>query len=177
MNLTEDKKSSYKGFIFAGVGVGLLLFVLYFNLSKPNIEITDLYTDSTSMGKFVFVFAETETYEANTLMNWAQDLKHSGGFLEMPDKTKPSLLTVYFYKTSDTTKIDTELASSLKKQFPNNPEIINKVNFVLNGMQYIGHNDKTLTSMAMDSIFKTMVFVPKPGMKAIDILKKIPGRT
>ena len=171
MDDIKEKKSGVKAYILGGLGVGVLLVVLYLNFSKPNYEIADIYTDSTAQGKYVFLFVETNSNDKNNLMNWANEIKNSMDLLAMPDKTQPAILTVYFYDKKNAAVVDASLAKSLQKRFPKKPDIVNKILFVPNGWQYIGHNDPSFTQMARDSIFKSMIIVPKPGYKAYDIIK------
>lgn len=173
MTSFNTKKSSLRNYIFAGVGVGLLLFAIIYNGSKPKYEIVDLYTDSTDKGKFVFLFVETKSKSKNDLMNWANDVKMRDNLLDMPDQTKPSVLTVYFYNPSDTTELIEEIAKKLKIAYSGQSEFTQKINYSPNGWQYIGHNDSNITKIPKDTVFQTTVFVPKTGYRAYEIIKQI----
>ncbi|GAB1370884.1 hypothetical protein MASR1M45_09460 [Candidatus Kapaibacterium sp.] len=161
-----------KEYIFAGLGVGVVLLLLYFTSFKSNFTIRDVFTDSTANGKFTYLIVETESNDSKTLINWAKGIKSSEDFLKMPDKTKPAVVTIYFYNPKDTISLDENTTNALKKRYPNNPDFMEKINFAPKGWQYIGHNSKILEGISKDSIFQTLIFVPKEGYKAKDIIPK-----
>jgi hypothetical protein len=163
-------KSKY--YIIAGVLAGIIVLVYYFNYTKNNFSIIDKYTDSTSKGKFVFLFVETESVDKTKMIDFGKDLKSKKNYLDMPDKTIPAIMTIYFYHPKDTVKLGEGIRNSLKRRYTNNPEMVDRINFIQNGWQYIGYNSKMLPSVARDTIFKTLVFIPKPGFKAKDIISE-----
>ena len=173
MNIEKKNKSGLRAYIFAGLGVGLLLFALYFNFSKPKFDMVDIYTDSTDKGKYVFLFVETKANTQTDLMNWAYNIKNDGELLTMPDKTKPAILTVYFYNPDDTTDLDVSIKKKLTERYANKPEFTHKINYSSKGWQYIGHNDPTMDKIPRDTVYQTLVFVPKPGYKAYEIIKHL----
>jgi hypothetical protein len=173
MNTEIKNKSGLRAYIFAGLGVGLLLFALYFNFSKPSFEMVDIYTDSTNNGKYVFLFVETKANSENDLMKWAYNIKNEGDLLDMPDKTKPSILTVYFYNPVDTVDLDVGIRMKLEERYADKPEFTHKINYSTKGWQYIGHKDPTIENIPRDTVYQTFVFVPKPGFKAYEIIKHL----
>ncbi len=157
-------------YVISGVIIGIVLFFLFNNFSEDKYNIVDIYTDSTSNGKYIFIFTETKSTDSIKMLNFAKEIKFKDNLLDMPDKTQASILTMYFYNPKDTLYLDNDVLKSLQGNFKNNPKILERINFIKDGWQYIGHNDKTLTSFARDTIYKSLVFVPKPGFKARDII-------
>ncbi|MBX3045237.1 MAG: hypothetical protein KIT33_10480 [Candidatus Kapabacteria bacterium] len=169
----SEKKSRLLPYIFAGFGVGILLVAFYFQFSKAKFEISDIYTDSSETGKYVFLFVETKSNKHNELLNWANDIKNSDDLLSMPDKTKPAILTVYFYNPNDTTELDEKTTNSLKERYSDKTDFTKKINYSPHGWQYIGHNDSSIEELPRDTVYKTYVFVPKTGYRAHEIIKQI----
>ncbi|MDX9790254.1 MAG: hypothetical protein WCZ17_05870 [Candidatus Kapaibacterium sp.] len=171
MNNTNNK-SGIKPFIFAGVGVGLFILAMYFQFSKPGFTMVDIYTDSTDKGKYIFLFVETEADNESDIINWAYDIKNEDNLLAMPDKTKPAMITMYFYNPKDTIELDDNIEKTLREKYSDKIEFTKKINYSPSGWQYIGHNDKTI-NMPADTVFKSYIFVPKPGYRAKEIIQQL----
>jgi hypothetical protein len=62
----------------------------------------------------------------------------------MPDKTKPAILTVYFYNPVDAVDLDVSIRMKLEEKYANKPEFTHKINYSSKGWQYIGHKDPTI---------------------------------
>lgn len=173
--MLEDKsnKVSRKAYVFAGLGLSILVFAILMNYSNPKFDIVDIYTDSTAGNKFIFLFVETKSDSKDELMKWAKNIKASDNLLDMPYKTDLSILTVYFYSPEDTIKLNEELESSLKEKYSDKYDFTHKLNYDPKGWQYIGHTDASINDMPSDSVFRTHIFVPKMGYRASEFLKQI----
>lgn len=173
MDNTNNITAGKKAYIFAGLGVGLLIFGIFMTFQKPSFEIVDIYTDSTDNGKYIFLFVNTKSESKNDLLNWANDIKHGDNLLDMPDKTKPAMMTVFFFNPDDTSAVDDVTSKKLKERYPESLDLSEKINFTSKGWQYIGHNDPNITEVPRDTVYQTYVFIPKTGYRAYDIINII----
>src|SRR5690606_10059012 len=137
-------------YIISALFVVLILSLYLFTNSDEKFYTSDLFTDSTSQGKFVFVFVETKSQYMGDMYNYANQMKFQADLLDMPDRTQAAILTVYFYNPQDTLELNQGMIDTFHKKYNKSLTMLSRINYVKDGWQYIGHNDNSMTEIAKD---------------------------
>lgn len=143
------------------------------NCSSRKYEIVDYFIDTSDYGKMVFMFIETEStseqylkYVAETIFSTHPDLQHSDSML--------IVMVAHFFSRADTAVPPGEVIEKLKSDYPNTSGLEKRLDYIPAGYVYTAFSRQIPDlGLPQDSLFKTAVFVPKLGIKARDVLKKI----
>ncbi len=153
-------------------------YIIFITLSlvscsrKSEFEIVDYFIDSSDKGKFVFLFIKTDTIIASNIMKWASDFQNQDSTMYVQSEDILKVLIANFYTDKSITSIPEDEAITLRSKYQNNPGIVEKLDMASQGAIYTGFS-RYAEGMPFprDTVILTSVYIPKPGHKAIDIMK------
>jgi hypothetical protein len=150
--------------------MGLFIFDLF---NKPKFNMIDYYIDSTSNGKFVFAFIESNETDFSKLKEWSQNYVNNNEICYIKDSNSVSALVAHFYNPKETKDVPEEFIGVLKSKYPKISDIDKKLMFIQDAIIFSGFqkNKFAVNSKLIDTVFNSPVFVPRKGFKAINILK------
>lgn len=150
----------------------LLALLLTCCAHKSKFEIVDYFVDSSDRGKFVFLFVKTDTIIASNIIEWTSNFQNQDSIMYVNNPEILKVLIANFYTQKSITHVPEEEAVALRNKYQNNPEIVEKLDMAKQGAIYTGFS-RYVEGMPFprDTVILTSVYIPKPGYKAIDIMK------
>lgn len=158
----------------------------YFTSSSFSYKVVDEISDTSEGGNTTFLFVDVNELDSLEIYKASQELlkkriidKYAGK--EMPQDAMhqeggSELLIAYFYKQDDTTAIPDAMKQVLRSKFPMNDMVKHNLNYISEGFMYTGVYNPFQKQKTIDSLSpRTMLFVPKPGTLAKDIMQGMPA--
>lgn len=159
-------------FLYGIIFAILLIYLLYNIKHHSGYNIVDYFTDSSNNSKITFIFIEVNKNNRENILKICPDLWNEYLSTKNRNDTNIKILIAHFYNKNSIKTIPNGLKDIITKKYRNNPEFINKINYIEEGYIYTGYSRKiTGLGLPKDSLFKSPFIIPKPGYKAKDILK------
>lgn len=164
------KTSLYK-YLLIGLAVIIAAVVFYNIFSADDYKILDRYSDVSEMGDVNYAFVHVTKNDSTALFAMGKEIMAKE---VMPKKDnnpmKRKLLIAYFYDKNELTKIPESMLGKMQKKYEYNEMIKKNMTYMANGYIFTGLFDG-LHKKYSYSMQKTVILVPKNGIKAKDIIK------
>jgi hypothetical protein len=165
-----NRKMLNKMTLIFGVAIFVLLFTNRDKLTF-DYDVVDYFEDNNKDGDYVFMFIEVNKYDTTMMKLLGQKLKREHKSMRRKKKSDLKILASYFYITDDTVAVTPKADSLLKKNYPDRPNLKNKLFFIENGYVYLGFSKPVKGFSKQDTLFPSEVFIPRKGYRAEDVLK------
>ena len=138
---------------------------------KIDIKIDDHFVDSSPDGTAGFAFVSVSDYNKQDIesfcKNYEENFKKS-----LKKDSLPVVLKIHVYKLKDTTSLSPALIEQIRTTHPDMIEKFNKLQSVKSGyiFRYVSHYMGS-KFVEKDTLVRTTVILPKPGISAKEILK------
>lgn len=161
---------SKKPYIILAVLViaGLLVYSNYDHIKFYDHEykIVDDFIDTTQSGIFSFVFVNLNKVEKDYIKFINRDIVRK--YDSSHDTLNKKIIITHFYNYKNTVKVSGKMHKQLKLQYPGKKDLEERLRIANDAYIYTYFNYGRNIS---DSLFRSPVIVPKPGIKAKDIFK------
>jgi len=162
----------------------LIAFSLISCSKAVNYKVLDEIQDESHAGKTQFLFVHVDNLDSAGILKAAKELfkdrvlsKYDGKEIpqeHLHDELPVELMIAYFYRQDDTTSVPDQMKQLLKSKFPKNDIVRYNLNYIAEGFIYSGVYDPFSKKTTIDSLSpKTMLFVPKAGTLAKDVMKSM----
>ena len=162
--------------------------LLYLIFSKPfEYNVLDEISEQSEAGNVLFLFVDVNDLDSNAILKASKKLLKERVIdlykdIEIPndihhhhEEMGQHLLIAYFYRQGDTAAVPEAMKNVLKTKFPRNEIVKYQLNYISEGFMYTGLYSPFEKKVRIDSLSpKTMLFVPKEGILAKDIMKDLP---
>lgn len=165
------KKS--KAWIFA-VGIPLAMFVWSLVALSNNpgyYEIIDKYEDNSFQGNLTYYFIGVNTLDSNKVYIVGDNLFNEIKKNLKDNEAKRTAIIAYFFNPKDTTAVPQPMIERLKEYNPDSDIIKHNMTYLANGIVYVAVINQENNQTTIREIQKTMLFIPKDGKKAIDMMR------
>jgi len=156
---------------------GTILLILSVSLiiirtfSGFNYKIVDYFYETTGNQKFVFMFAEVNHINHNDIESASKEIMQNHIVLKNKDDAERLGIIIYFYKNSDMELVPKRMLGSLKRKFQDK-NVEDNLRYVANGMIYMKFTSKNNLSLDKDTLIKSDIIIPRPGVRAKDVMKR-----
>lgn len=150
---------------------------------KFDYEIIDEINDENEGGNTTFLFVGVTKLDSLKIREISKELMQRRIIDKYKDKNipkdenhahmMPDVLIAYLYNPSDTTAIPEQMKEMIQKRFSNNPILSENLAYISQGYIYSGVYYPQMKQQTLDTLSpKTVLLVPRKGVKAKDIMKK-----
>ncbi len=178
------KKSTLLYIVAAAVVIIAIACFLFGGSFK--YEILDEVHGDTEGGNITFLFVGVSKLDSTEIRSLAKELFKEKIIDKYKDAkvpsdanheyTPPAALIAYFYKQNDTTAIPEQMKAMLSQKFRSSHALQGNLDYISEGFIYSGAYQIADKKQTVDSLSsKTMLLVPKKGVKAKDVLKQAPN--
>ncbi len=140
---------------------------------RPRHEVVGFFVDSNSNAYIYFSFIKVNKYDKQYLTEVSRGLMEQYSSANANSDSMMTIIVAHFYNLDDTAAPDEKMAARLRKLYPERKDLINKLNYIENGYIYTGFS-RNIHGMKLpaDTLLQGPIFVPKPGVKAKDVLRR-----
>lgn len=171
MALNKHTKKIY--IILAAFTVVVTGTITTIEISRPRHEVVDFFVDSNANGYIYFLFIEVNKYDKEYLTEVSRNLMNEYSPGSENNDSLMTILVAHFYNLDDTTEPDEKMTARLRKLYPGREDLLDKLNYIENGYIYTRFSrDIPGVKFPADPLLKGPIFVPKPGVKARDVLRQ-----
>ncbi len=163
-----------KGVIITIIAMVLIIPVyLYYDWYYFDYRVTDYFSDSSSQGKMVFMFIEVEDYDKGNMIRTGKELIRNHPSALVQDKNKLLVMINHFYRRKEARPLPDSIKNDILQRYNYLRRIDKEVNYISRGYIYTAFSRKVKgVKIPQDSLFKASFIVPKPGVKARDVIKR-----
>ena len=150
-----------------------IVIILYFSLKNNlNYKIADYFLESSPQGKIVFVFVEVEDLNPTSLNSLSKYIMENHNSMFLEDDSLLLVMVAHFYNKHDTINLPGEVKEEIRMKYPDKPDIEDNLYYIPKGFVYTGFSRKVEgLDVPKDTLFQTPILIPKPGIKAKDVIK------
>ncbi len=155
---------------FAAVVIGVIATM---EIMRPRHEIIDFFVESNASGNIYFFFVEVNKYDKQYIAEVSESLMKQYSSVNADNDSLMVILVAHFYNLDEVAEPDEKMASRLRKLYPDRKDLIDKLIYIENGYIYTGFS-RAIPGVKLPAspLLKGPFFVPKPGVKARDVLRQ-----
>ncbi|HOK14604.1 MAG TPA: hypothetical protein PLV01_03585 [Candidatus Kapabacteria bacterium] len=169
-------------FFLVPVAIIIIAALLLFPKSTK-YEIIDEIYDENEGGNTTFLFVAVTKLDSTKIVQISKELmqkriidKYKDSNIpkdEIHSNMSPDVLIAYIYNPDDTTAIPEQMKEMIQKRFSNSPILSENLAYISEGHIYTGVYYPSKKQQTLDTLSpKTVLLVPRKGVKAKDIMKK-----
>jgi hypothetical protein len=140
----------------------------------PEYEVKDYFADSTGNERMIFMFVEVSELDPDYIEDVGYSLVQNHPILYFDCDTLQYVCVGYFYRPGTARPLTGDMSDRIKEDYPDKTGIEHRINYVTDAYIYTASLRKKFgKTISIDTLIKSPILIPGPGVKAKDVFKKV----